>query len=78
MNEVSYFAIMQNSFINKMFTLCVGLWRLRINFFVIIVLGFLGGIGYTSILSSFHQFITNPTYEDLEGTRYHHLVGFVQ
>ena len=44
------------------------IWRLRLNFFVVMVLSFLGGIGYTSTLSTFHQYIINPREEDLNGT----------
>ena len=44
------------------------IWRLRLNFFVVMVLSFLGGIGYTSTLSTFHQYVTNPREEDLNGT----------
>ena len=32
------------------------------------VLSFLGGIGYTSTLSTFHQYVINPREEDLNGT----------
>ena len=45
-----------------------GIWRLRLNFFVVMVLSFLGGIGYTSTLSTFHQYVINPREEDLNGT----------
>ena len=38
------------------------------NFFVVMVLSFLGGIGYTSTLSTFHQYVINPREEDLNGT----------
>ena len=44
------------------------IWRLRLNFFVVMVLSFLGGIGYTSTLSTFHQYVINPREEDLNGT----------
>ena len=44
------------------------LWRLRLNFFVLLVLSFTGGIGYSAVLSSLHQFVINPTVEELNGT----------
>ena len=44
------------------------LWRLRLNFMVLVVFNFVEGIGETSTLSTFHQFITNPQ-EPLNNTQ---------
>ena len=41
-------------------------WRLRCNFIFLFILGFVGGASYTAPLSSFHQFITNPTADYLD------------
>ena len=46
----------------------IELWRLRWNFIVLVVFNFIEGIGETSTLSSFHQFITNPR-EPLNNTQ---------
>ena len=53
------------------------IWRLRLNFFVVMMLSFLGGIGYTSTLSSFHQYITNPREEELNDTDLQGVVSFI-
>ena len=42
--------------------------RLRWNWFYLILVNPLLFISYTSIISSFHQFITNPTAQQLNGT----------
>jgi len=44
------------------------LWRLRVNFFVLLVLLFTSS-GYVSPLASLHQFVTNPTLEEQNGTQ---------
>ena len=44
------------------------LWRLRLNFIVLVVFNFVQGIGETSTLSTFHQFITNPQEQGLNDT----------
>ena len=44
------------------------LWRLRVNFFVLLVLLFTS-VGYVSPLASLHQFVTNPTLEEQNGTQ---------
>jgi len=44
------------------------LWRLRVNFFALLVL-VLANIGYMSPLASLHQFVTNPTLEEQNGTQ---------
>ena len=44
------------------------LWRLRVNFFVLLVL-LLTSVGHTSPLASLHQFVTNPTLEEQNGTQ---------
>jgi len=54
------------------------LWRLRLNFFVLLVISFMGGIGYSSVLSSLHQFVTNPTLEKLNGTEKVCVLGIIQ
>jgi len=43
------------------------LWRLRVNFFVLLVL-LLVSIGDISPLASLHQFVINPTLEEQNGT----------
>ena len=40
------------------------LWRLRLNWAFLMVIASLYAISYTSISSSFHQFITNPTFQE--------------
>ena len=42
--------------------------RLRWNWFYLILLAPVISISYNSIISSFHQFVTNPTAEQLNGT----------
>ena len=54
------------------------LWRLRLNFCVLLVISFMGGIGYSSVLSSLHQFVTNPTLEKLNGTEKVCVRGIIQ
>ena len=44
------------------------LWRLRVNFFALLVL-LLASVGYVSPLASLHQFVTNPTLEEQNGTQ---------
>lgn len=38
------------------------------NWLFLMILASLGSISYTSVLSSFHQFITNPREEDINKT----------
>ena len=42
--------------------------RLRLNIFMVLVLSFLGGLGYSSTLSSMHAFITNPSTHAINST----------
>ena len=44
------------------------IWRLRFNWLFLCGLGSLYAISYTSISSSFHQFVTNPPAYKLNGT----------
>ena len=48
--------------------------RLRWNWFYLILLMCLNVINYTSPLPSFHQFVTNPTAQQLNGTGREHEV----
>ena len=48
--------------------------RLRWNWFYLIILACLSVIGYSSPLPSFHQFVTNPTAQQLNGTGREHEV----
>ena len=48
--------------------------RLRWNWFYLIILACLSVIGYSSPLPSFHQFVTNPTAQQLNGTGREHKV----
>ena len=50
------------------FSAATEICRLRWNWFYLILVSPLLMISYTSILSSFHQFITNPTAQQLNGT----------
>ena len=42
------------------------LWRIRFNWIFFMILGSLYAISYTSISASFHQFVTNPTLQEIE------------
>lgn len=46
------------------------IWRLRLNWLFLIVIGSLYAISYTAISSSFHQFMTNPKYDSHNGTTF--------
>ena len=46
-----------------------GVWRLRLNWFIILFLGqVLFKVSATAYLSSFHRFVTNPGSEHLDET----------
>ncbi|XP_064390131.1 uncharacterized protein LOC135338046 isoform X2 [Halichondria panicea] len=47
------------------------LWRLRLNWFFVILVSPLFALSTTGISSSFHQFVTNPRAESLHGNQTH-------
>ena len=46
------------------------IWRLRLNWLFLIIIGSLYAISYTAISSSFHQFMTNPRIGSFNDTLY--------
>ena len=53
---------------SAVFYVATEICRLRWNWLYLILVSLLLFISYTSIISSFHQFITNPTAQQLNGT----------